>query len=160
MKEWVSKKILNIADVKRKCYSLKIRNRKVVFTNGCFDIIHKGHLDYLFKARNLGDFLVVGLNSDASVKKLKGESRPIKDEQTRALLLASLSFVDAVVIFESETPLELIKNISPNILVKGGDYKIEDIVGYDFVKKNNGLTTTIPFVEGHSSTALIEKIKN
>ena len=136
------------------------KNQKVVFTNGCFDILHLGHIDYLEKARSLGDKLVVGLNSDASVSQLKGPERPLNQEYARARMLASLEFVDALCIFEEETPKELIENISPNILVKGGDYTIDTIVGADFVMKNGGEVKTIDLVDGYSTTAIIEKIKN
>ena len=114
---------------------------KVVFTNGCFDILHRGHVEYLSKAADMGDVLVVGLNTDASVKRLKGEGRPINDEQARALVLASLSFVDAVVLFDEDTPYELIKALRPDVLVKGADYKPEEIVGYDIVTSYGGSVT-------------------
>jgi rfaE bifunctional protein nucleotidyltransferase chain/domain len=132
-------------------------NKKIVFTNGCFDILHRGHIEYLCEAKEMGDILIVGLNSDNSVRRLKGEHRPINDQMSRALILASLLFVDAVVIFDEETPLNLIKTVNPNILVKGGDYKEEDIVGYDFVKENNGEIVTINFVPGFSTTNIIKK---
>jgi len=132
--------------------------RKVVFTNGCFDVLHLGHVTYLAQARNLGDCLVVGLNSDASVKRLKGESRPINRENDRALLLAALSFVDYIIIFEEDTPKNLIEQVKPDILVKGGDYQIDNIVGADFVLKNGGQVLTIPFVDGYSSTKIIQAL--
>ena len=128
---------------------------KVVFTNGCFDILHRGHVEYLSKAADMGDVLVVGLNTDASVKRLKGEGRPINDEQARALVLASLSFVDAVVLFDEDTPYELIKAIRPDVLVKGADYKPEEIVGYDIVTSYGGKVETVPLVEGYSTTQLL-----
>ena len=136
----------------------KSENKKIIFTNGCFDILHKGHVEYLEKAKELGDILIVGLNSDLSVKRLKGESRPINDQISRAKIIASLFFVDAVIIFNDDTPLKLIKNILPNILVKGGDYIIEDIVGYDIVKNNGGKTITIDLTKGYSTTNIINKI--
>lgn len=132
--------------------------RKVVFTNGCFDVLHRGHVTYLAEARDLGDCLVVGLNSDASVKRLKGESRPINNENDRAHLLAALSFVDYIIIFEEDTPKNLIEQVKPNILVKGGDYQIDNIVGADFVLKNGGQVLTIPFVDGYSSTKIIQTL--
>ena len=132
--------------------------RKVVFTNGCFDVLHRGHVTYLAKARDLGDCLVVGLNSDASVKRLKGENRPLNNEKDRALLLAALSFVDYIIIFEEDTPKNLIEQVKPNILVKGGDYQIDNIVGADFVMKNGGQVLTIPFVDGYSSTKIIQAL--
>jgi len=130
--------------------------KKIVFTNGCFDLLHLGHADYLSKAADLGDFLIVGLNTDVSVKINKGSQRPITDEKSRAFLLASLFYVDAVVLFNEKTPLTLIETIKPHILVKGKDYREEDIVGYDFIKKNGGNILTIDLIEGYS-TSLIEK---
>ena len=136
---------------------IKLYNRKIVFTNGCFDVLHYGHVRYLLEAKALGDLLVVGLNSDDSVRRLKGESRPINGEKERAFVLAALEFVDYVVVFEEDTPKELIEVVNPNVLVKGGDYQIGNIVGADFVMQNGGTVTTIPFVEGYSSTQIIEK---
>lgn len=137
----------------------KFHDKKIVFTNGCFDLLHLGHFSYLMEARALGHKLVLGLNSDQSVKRLKGEERPVNDEETRLIALASLHYVDAVVIFEEDTPLELIRTVQPDILVKGGDYKIEDIVGHDIVQANNGEVVTIDFVDGYSSSNLIKKIR-
>lgn len=131
---------------------------KVVFTNGCFDILHAGHVDYLEKARNFGDKLVVGLNTDSSVKRLKGESRPVNPELARARVLAALEFVDAVVLFHEDTPLELIVSIRPDILVKGADYDIKNIVGADFVLNNGGRVETVPLTDGFSTSGIIEKI--
>ena len=128
---------------------------KIVFTNGCFDLLHRGHVEYLSKAADMGDVLVVGLNTDASVKRLKGEGRPVNNEEARALVLASLSFVDAVVLFDEDTPYELIKAVHPDVLVKGADYKVEDIVGYDIVTSYGGTVTTVPLVEGYSTTQLL-----
>lgn len=133
--------------------------KKIVFTNGCFDIIHLGHIDYLEKACQLGDKLVLGLNTDASVSCIKGPLRPVVNEYARARLIAALQFVDAVILFDEPTPLELIQTICPDILVKGNDYSIENIVGADFVIKRGGSVETIPLVEGYSTTSLIEKIK-
>lgn len=137
---------------------LKLENKRVVFTNGCFDIIHSGHCFYLNEAKNLGDILVVGLNTDSSVRKLKGDSRPVNNENDRAIVLDSLKAVDYVVLFPEETPFNLISELIPDVLVKGGDYTIENIVGADIVKANNGVVTTIPFVAGKSTSGLIEKI--
>lgn len=147
----IESKIITISQWK------EIRNEEynVVFTNGCFDVLHRGHITYLAAARDLGDCLVVGLNSDASVKRLKGENRPINNEKDRALLLAALSFVDYIIIFEEDTPKNLIVQVQPDILVKGGDYKIEDIVGADFVQSHGGEVLTIEFVDGYSSTKII-----
>lgn len=133
-------------------------NKKIVFTNGCFDLIHLGHLTYLEKAKELGDILVLGLNSDASVRKLKGDKRPLFPENERAEILINLRPVDYVVLFDEETPLEIIKKVRPNILVKGGDYGLDEIVGRDFVNGNGGDTVTIPFIDGKSTTNIINKI--
>ena len=139
----------------------EIRSRnaaaKVVFTNGCFDVLHRGHAFYLAKARELGDCLVVGLNSDDSVRRLKGETRPINCEADRAMVLASLEAVSYIIVFEEDTPFELIKTVMPDVLVKGGDYTIDNIVGADVVTRNGGTVLTIPFVEGYSSTKIISK---
>ncbi len=132
---------------------------KVVFTNGCFDLLHLGHVDYLEKARSMGDKLVLGLNSDNSVSRFKGPERPLQDQQSRARVLASLQFVDLVVLFDEDTPLNLISQLLPNILVKGSDYLAENIVGADVVKKNGGEVKTIDFVPGYSTTRIVEKIK-
>lgn len=132
--------------------------KKVVFTNGCFDILHRGHVHYLAEARALGDCLIVGLNSDASVKRLKGETRPVNAEKDRAFLLAALSVVDYVVLFEEDTPLELIRQVVPDVLVKGGDYAINDIVGADVVMRNGGEVKVLQFVDGYSSTKVIDKM--
>jgi rfaE bifunctional protein nucleotidyltransferase chain/domain len=133
---------------------------KVVFTNGCFDLLHRGHVDYLSKARDLGDKLFLGLNTDASVSVLKGEHRPIQDEQSRLQIMASLDFVDAVMLFNEDTPYELIKKVQPDVLVKGADYKPEDIVGYDIVTAKGGEVKTLEFLEGYSTSSIEKKIKN
>ena len=125
----------------------KLHQQKIVFTNGCFDVLHFGHVHYLLEAKKLGDILVVGLNSDDSVRRLKGPTRPINGEKERAFVLASLAFVDHITLFEEDTPGNLIKVVQPDVLVKGGDYTIEQIVGADFVMQNSGTVTTIPFVE-------------
>ena len=136
-----------------------LHRQKIVFTNGCFDVLHYGHVRYLAQARQLGDVLVVGLNSDASVRRLKGEGRPINPEQARAFVLAALEMVDYVCLFEEDTPYNLISAVQPDVLVKGGDYAIDNIVGGDIVKKRNGEVVVLPFVEGYSSTRIIEKSK-
>jgi rfaE bifunctional protein nucleotidyltransferase chain/domain len=139
--------------------ALQLQNKKIVFTNGCFDLIHPGHVDYLCQARDLGDYLILGLNTDASVKKLnKAPNRPINSEDARAAVLSGLACVDNVVLFDEETPLELITLLKPNILVKGNDYQVEKIVGYDVVKKSEGSVITIPFLDGYSTTNIINKI--
>ena len=132
---------------------------KLVFTNGCFDILHAGHVDYLQMARQLGNGLLVGLNNDESVRKLKGDSRPIVDEKARAMVLAALEAVDAVVLFKEETPGRLIDQVQPDVLVKGGDYLAEKIVGYQTVTAKGGRVKVLPFLEGHSTTNIIKKIK-
>ncbi|MCU0422585.1 MAG: D-glycero-beta-D-manno-heptose 1-phosphate adenylyltransferase [Bacteroidia bacterium] len=131
----------------------------VVFTNGCFDLLHKGHVDYLAKAADLGAKLIIGVNTDASVSKLKGPNRPIQDEQSRLQILASLYSVDAVILFNEDTPYELIKAIQPDILVKGSDYKPESIVGFDIVTAKGGVVKTIDFLPGFSTSAIEKKIK-
>jgi len=132
----------------------------IVFSNGCFDLVHRGHIDSLAKAAELGDRLIVGLNSDTSVTLLKGISRPLIDQQSRTILLASLLMVDAVIIFDEETPYELIKAIKPDILAKGSEYKLEEIAGYDIVLANGGKVERIELTEGFSTTDIIHKIKN
>ena len=154
----VLRKILSGEDLDRWLAVTGFRKKTIVFTNGCFDILHRGHIQYLTQAADLGDALVIGLNTDSSVKKLKGPLRPYLDEQSRALILASLGFVSAVVLFDEETPYNLIKKIQPHYLVKGGDYKVEEIVGYDIVRALGGHVMTIPLVEGYSSTGVIDKI--
>jgi rfaE bifunctional protein nucleotidyltransferase chain/domain len=159
--EFIQSKIYKCEDLQRVIAIWKFKDRKVVFTNGCFDILHKGHVSYLAQAADLGDNLIVGLNSDASVKKLnKGPERPIQDQDSRALILASLHLVSAVIIFDEETPAELIKLVQPDVLVKGGDWKPEQIVGYDTVKARGGEVISIDFLPGYSTTAIEQKIKS
>ncbi len=157
--EEVRNKIKNLDESRSLVSVWRKAGRRVVFTNGCFDLLHLGHVDYLQKARNLGDCLVVGLNTDASVSRFKGENRPIQDENSRALVLASLQFVDLVVFFDEDTPLNLISELKPDVLVKGSDYLAENIVGAEVVKKNGGEVKTIEFVPGYSTSRIIEKIK-
>ena len=130
------------------------------FTNGCFDLLHAGHVQYLADARALGDFLIVGLNSDASVARLKGPSRPLQDEEARALILLGLRSVDAVIRFDQDTPYELIKSIQPDILAKGGDYTPETVVGKAIVEARGGSVVLIPFLAGHSSSAIVARIRS
>ena len=137
---------------------IKAERKKIVFTNGCFDLLHVGHIRYLSQAKKLGDFLIIGLNSDRSVKKLKGKDRPINSFEDRAILLSALNSVDLVIKFEEQTPENLIKDIVPDVLVKGGDYNIEDIVGYQTVMQNGGQVKTLSFYDGYSSTNYIDKI--
>ena len=133
--------------------------KKVAFTNGCFDILHEGHIFSLSQAANESDFLIVGVNSDASTKRLKGTERPINNEQSRSILLASLAIVDAVIIFEEDTPLNLISSLQPDVLVKGGDYTLDQIIGAKEVIANGGRVVINPIVEGFSTTGIVEKIK-
>jgi rfaE bifunctional protein nucleotidyltransferase chain/domain len=157
----ISKKIYtDAAQMKTRLAVWEFKGRKVVFTNGCFDILHLGHIDYLAKAADMGDKLVIGLNTDESVSRIKGSHRPITDQNSRAMLLASLSFVSAVVLFDEDTPYELISAIKPDVLVKGADYKPEDIVGYDIVTAKGGTVETLEYLEGYSTSAIEEKIKN
>ncbi|MBE0638660.1 MAG: D-glycero-beta-D-manno-heptose 1-phosphate adenylyltransferase [Bacteroidales bacterium] len=137
----------------------KFHEKKVVFTNGCFDLLHQGHIDYLATAADKGDVLIIGLNTDASITRLKGNGRPVQDERSRALLLSSLRFVDAVVLFDQDTPYELIKLVKPDVLVKGSDYNAEDIVGYDIVTENGGDVVTVDYLDGFSTSGLIKQIK-
>jgi len=138
----------------------RFQEKKIVFTNGVFDILHRGHIEYLSEAKKQGDRLLIGLNTDASVKRLKGEKRPVNDEQARIIMLSALSFVDYIVLFEEDTPLELINEIRPAILVKGSDYQKEEIVGYDILQKYGGEVRTIELTEGFSTTNFIKKIQN
>lgn len=135
-------------------------NRKVVFTNGCFDLLHVGHVTYLQQARALGDLLVVALNSDSSVRKLKGVTRPLQSEEDRAKIMAALGCVDFVTVFSEETPESLIRLVKPDVLVKGGDWKVENIVGGPFVQSYGGSVTSLPFVPGRSTSKIVEKIMN
>jgi len=151
--------ILSSSLAKNKVTKLKKNGKVVVFTNGCFDLIHKGHTTYLKKARMLGDLLIVGLNSDESVSNLKGENRPINSIKKRSANLLKLDYVDVVVIFEENTPRKLINEICPNILVKGGDYTKEEVVGADQVLKNGGEVVIIPLVPGYSTTKMINALK-
>lgn len=138
---------------------LRSQGKKIVFTNGCFDILHVGHVDYLAKARRMGDILVVGLNSDSSVKKIKGPGRPVNSERDRATVLSALSAVDYISIFSEPTPEKLITKVRPDVLVKGGDWDIKDIVGGDFVRSYGGKVRNISFVKGYSTTSLIRKME-
>lgn len=152
-------KITDLHSLKETVASWQKDGKKVVFTNGVFDLLHIGHITYMAKAAELGDKLIIGLNADSSVKRLKGESRPVNDQNSRAMLLAALFFIDAIVVFEEDTPLNLISAILPDILVKGADYSIENIVGAKEVIANGGEVKTINFVEGYSSTSIIQRIK-
>ncbi len=156
----IKKKVLNRKTLSASLNLWRFQQKKIVFTNGCFDLLHLGHIDYLSKAKDQGDILIVGVNTDRSVKMLdKGENRPVTDETARATILAALHFVDAVVLFDEETPYELIKTVQPDVLVKGSDYRPEDIVGYDIVKEKGGEIITIDFLEGYSTTGTLKKIR-
>lgn len=156
----LSEKLLTKDKLQNLLNAWNAENKKVVFTNGCFDILHRGHVEYLCHAHDLGDKLIVGLNTDASVKRLgKSPERPINSEDTRAIILAGLECIDAIVLFDEDTPLELITFVQPDVLVKGNDYKAEDIVGYDVVTAKGGKVITIQLVDGFSTTKLIEKMK-
>jgi len=153
-------KIINPASLNNYLAYWRFKEYKIVFTNGCFDILHLGHIDYLSKARQLGDFLIIGLNTDKSVRKIKGNNRPVNNQEARAVLLASLSCVDAIILFDEETPYDLINIVQPDILVKGSDYKPHEIVGADILEKSGGKIETIDFLEGYSTTAIIKKLKS
>ena len=156
----INTKIFSLEGLSAQVSTWKKEKQKIVFTNGCFDVIHRGHIEVLARTADLADKLIVGLNSDSSIQKLKGQGRPIIDENSRATLLAALSFVDAIILFTQETPLNLIRNLRPDVLAKGGDYAINTIIGHEIVQKNGGEVILIPFVDGFSSTNIIDKIKN
>jgi len=148
----------SLQQAKKQVGQWKNEGRRIVFTNGCFDLLHPGHIDYLDRAAELGDILIIGLNDDNSIRRLKGESRPINPLQDRAIMLAALRAVDLVVPFAEDTPLNLITTLMPDILVKGGDYQPNDIVGATEVRQSGGEVIVMPFIEGHSSTSLIQRI--
>lgn len=157
--QWIQNKIVSTDHLERLTNIWRSFDKKIVFTNGCFDILHRGHLEILAAAANEGHKLVVGLNTDASIKRLKGPERPINHEQDRVFQLASLLCVDAVCLFDQDTPIDLIKLVKPDVLIKGGDYEIDTIVGADFVQSYGGIVKTIPLVEGFSTSNIIEQIK-
>ncbi len=156
--EQLQDKILQKDNLEQRLSLWRKANQKIVFTNGCFDLLHLGHVDYLAKAKALGDRLILGINSDSSVSRLKGSHRPLQDENSRLHIIAALASVDAVILFDEDTPYELIKKVQPDILVKGADYKPQDIVGYDIVSLKGGEVKTIEFVEGYSTTAIENRI--
>ena len=160
MNQWnkLQTKVYTTNTLKSQLTEWRKNDQKIVFTNGCFDLLHLGHVDYLAKARDLGHKLIIGLNTDASVSRIKGPSRPVKDQNSRAIILAAMQFVDAVIFFDEETPINLITWVQPDVLVKGGDYTLEGIVGHEIVLAKGGEVKTIPFVEGYSSSKLIAKI--
>ena len=159
----------NLQSIKSKIYTLsklveqskvwRNNGEKIVFTNGCFDLVHRGHVEVLANTADLGDKLIVGLNTDSSIQDLKGKNRPIIDENSRAILLSSLQFIDAVVLFSEDTPYHLIETILPDILAKGGDYKVEEITGHEVVLQNGGEVILVPFIDGFSTTNIVNKIK-
>ncbi len=154
-------RIMDEVLVERAVTVWRMKGDRIVFTNGCFDILHRGHVEYLQEAAALGDRLIIGVNSDASVKRLgKDTDRPLNDQESRAKVLAALRLVDAVVIFDQDTPLDLIKAIGPDVLVKGGDWKVAEIVGSDVVKARGGEVRSLKLVNGFSTTSLVEKIRN
>lgn len=156
--KYIQAKQLSLDQLVHKAAQWRFKGKRIVFTNGCFDLLHRGHLHSLSEAKALGDILVVGLNTDASVKRLKGETRPIQDEATRTEILANLLLVDAVVLFDEDTPLNLIQALTPDVLAKGGDYQPETIVGYDWVTQHGGQVAIIPLLDGHSTTGTIAKM--
>ena len=156
--EKIRNKILGADRLTTQIKAWRDSGMSVVFTNGCFDLIHYGHIIYLSQSADLGNKLIIGLNSDSSVKKLKGPQRPVNNELTRAMVLASMEFVDAVSIFDADTPFDLINLIKPNVLVKGGDYIAENVVGYNIVTNSGGKVMILPFIDGYSTTSLVEKI--
>ena len=152
-------KIHTTESIQSKIAQWRFKNEKIVFSNGCFDILHRGHIEYLAQAADFGVRLIIGLNSDASVRRLKGVNRPLQDQVSRSVVLAALTFVDAVIVFDEDTPYELIKSVKPDFLVKGNDYKAEDIVGYDIVKENGGDVVTIQLVDGYSTTSIVTRME-
>ena len=153
-------KIFNIKDLSKIINEWRLNGDKIVFTNGCFDLIHLGHLEILARSADLGDKLIVGINSDMSIKKIKGSSRPIIQEDSRAKQLAAIEFIDAVILFNEDTPYDLINILKPDILTKGGDYKKNDIVGNQLINKQQGEVVIIPLTQGYSTTSILEKIRN
>jgi rfaE bifunctional protein nucleotidyltransferase chain/domain len=153
----ISKKLITAGEALRLFTAEFRNNHRIVFTNGCFDLLHRGHIYYLSRAREMGDLLVVGLNSDSSVTRLKGEGRPVNDQAARAEVLGALVMVDYIILFEENTPLNLIRTLRPDVLVKGGDYKTEEIVGHDEVNSWGGTVVTVPLLEGYSTTSLLKK---
>ncbi len=153
-------KIFNIKDLSQIIKEWRLNGDKIIFTNGCFDLIHLGHLEILARSADLGDKLIVGINSDMSIKKIKDDSRPIIQEDSRAKQLAAIEFVDAVILFNEDTPYDLISFINPDIITKGGDYKKNDVIGKELMNKKAGEVVIIPLTQGYSTTSILEKIKN
>lgn len=157
--EHIYSKIIDQQQLKNRLAYWNFLGQTIVFTNGCFDLIHRGHIEYLAKAAELGDVLIIGLNTDASVKRIKGENRPVQDQEARAVILASLHYVTNVILFDEDTPYKLITFIQPDVLVKGKDYTEENIVGYDVVNAKGGKVITIDYLEGYSTSELLNKLK-
>ena len=158
--EILNSKILDKERLLVKLTDWKEENKKIVFTNGCFDLIHLGHIEVIARSADLGDILIIGVNTDNSIKRLKGKNRPIVEEISRAKQLAALEFVDAVVFFDQDTPIDLIKAINPNVITKGGDYNTDQVIGNDIVTQNDGEVVIIPLTHGYSTTSILEKIKD
>jgi len=158
--ENIQNKIISRSDLPKIITLIKAQNKKIVFSNGCFDLVHRGHVEYLAKAADLGNIFILGLNTDASVQRLKGKSRPLQDEYARSVLMAGFSFINYIVLFDEDTPFELINEIVPDVLVKGDDYKIEDVVGYETVINNGGSVQTIELTKGYSTSIIVDKILN
>ena len=158
--EILNSKILDKERLLVKLTDWKEENKKIVFTNGCFDLIHLGHIEVIARSADLGDILIIGVNTDNSIKRLKGPNRPIVEEISRAKQLAALEFVDAVVFFDEDTPIDLIKVINPNVITKGGDYNTDQVIGNDIVTQNDGEVVIIPLTQGYSTTSILEKIKD
>ena len=156
----ISNKIFLEKDLKKKLDFWRQKGDKIVFTNGCFDLIHLGHIEVLARSADLGDRLIIGVNTDKSIKNIKGQNRPIIKEDSRVKQLAALEFVDAVILFNESTPNKIINHIKPDIITKGGDYKTEEVVGYETVIENNGRVVIIPLTQGFSTTSILNKIKN
>lgn len=158
--EILNSKILDKKRLLVKLTDWKEEDKKIVFTNGCFDLIHLGHIEVIARSADLGDILIIGVNTDNSIKRLKGKNRPIVEEISRAKQLAALEFVDAVVLFDQDTPIDLIKMINPNIITKGGDYNTDQVIGNHIVTQNDGEVVIIPLTQGYSTTSILEKIKD
>ena len=154
----IKRKIVDLNQLQHSILRWRFLSKKIVFTNGCFDILHLGHIDYLAKASDLGQILVIGVNSDASTRRLKGPNRPINNQEQRSILLAAMHFIDAIIVFDDPTPLELIENVRPDVLVKGSDYNLSNIVGAEIVQSYGGQVKTIDFLPGYSTTLIEEKI--
>ena len=156
----INNKIFDLQNLMKKIEKWRSENKKIVFTNGCFDLIHLGHIEILARSADYGDKLIIGVNSDLSIKKLKGENRPIIEESSRIRQLSALEFVDAVVLFDEETPIKLIETIKPDVITKGGDYTAKNVVGNEVVSQKSGEVVIIPLTQGYSTTSILNKIKN